>query len=48
MMKKRKRKMMRWSFSAYDPYTDQQVFKLKNLTENQFDIAVKEFRNKFK
>ena len=46
-MIKKKKKGMRWFFGVYDPYTDKQIAKCKNLTEDQFDIAVKEFRLKF-
>ena len=46
-MVKRKKKGMRWFFGVYDPYTDKQVAKCKNLTGEQFDVAVKEFRLKF-
>jgi acyl-CoA reductase-like NAD-dependent aldehyde dehydrogenase len=44
---KKKRKGMKWYFGVYDPYTDTQIAKVKNLNEDQFDIAVKEFRKKF-
>jgi hypothetical protein len=47
-MMKKKKKNVRWSFAAYDPYTDQQIVKVKNLTDDQFDLAVKEFRKKFR
>ena len=44
---KRKRRMLRWGFGVYDPYTDTQIVKVKNLTDEQFDVAVREFRRKF-
>lgn len=47
ILRKKRKKSMRWSFAAYDPYTNQQVVKVKNLTDDQFDVAVHEFRKKF-
>ena len=44
---KKKRKFLKWGFGVYDPYTDTQIVKVKNLSSEQFDIAVKEFRKKF-
>ena len=46
-MARKKRKSLRWSFGVYDPYTDTQVAKVKNLNDDQFDVAVREFRKKF-
>lgn len=46
-MAKKKKRGLKWSFSIYDPYTDTQVVKVKNLTDSQFDTSVKEFRKKF-
>lgn len=46
-MAKKKKKGMRWFFSVYDPYTDKHIARCNNLTGEQFDTAVKEFRLKF-
>ena len=44
---RRKRKGLLWSFGVYDPYTDTQIVKVKNLKEDQIENAIKEFRKKF-
>jgi len=44
---KRRRKGLLWSFGVYDPYTDTQVGKVKNLRDDQVEMALREFRKKF-
>jgi hypothetical protein len=47
-MAKKKKRGLKWGFSVYDPYTDTQIVKIKNLSDDQFDLSIKEFRKKFK
>lgn len=47
MSTKKKRKSLKWTFGVYDAYTDTQIAKVKNLSDDQFDVAVREFRRKF-
>ena len=47
-MAKKKRKGFRWSIGVYDPYSDTQIAKVKNMDDSQFDICLKEFKKKFR
>ena len=43
-----KKRIYRWKLGILDPVTNEKIIDLKGLTGNQFDVALKELRKKFK